>query len=68
MNLGAVIIMCLCSLAAGYLVGEETSKKSYREMLAIQKQMDDEVIHRLTEYIKNHIKKDTEGKTDEKIH
>ena len=63
MDFVSVIVLCLFSFAVGSLVGGIKSERSYLNMLKDQKKIDDEIIKRLADYIKNHIKKDTEGKT-----
>lgn len=62
MNFVSVIVLCFLCFAVGSLVGGIKSEKSYLNMLKDQKKIDDEIIKRLTDYIKNHIKKDTEEK------
>ena len=65
MNVVATIVLCLLCFAAGCLTGNVSSEKSYLNMLKDQKKIDDEIMKRLADYIKNHIKKDTEEKTNE---
>ena len=66
MNVVVTIVVCLFCFLVGCLVGNVYAEKTYQKMLSAQKKNDDETIHTLTDYIKDHT--NTEEKTDEKIH
>ena len=64
MNIAATIVLCFFCFLVGCLVGNVAAENTYQKMLANQKKNDDETIHELTEYIKNHTNKDTGGNND----